>query len=108
MNLSATKRAALKALHPARDKQQQIAGKTPPFSAIDQKQIKTETKRAEYRVVEAHNGIAELELKVNDMLAQGWKLIGGITFDRGCAYQSMARITTDPIEPTVPPPTLAI
>ena len=108
MNLSATKRAALKALHPGRHNQQPLAEHTPSVSSSSKEQIKPETKRAEYRVVEAHNGIAELELKVNDMLAQGWKLIGGITFDRGCAYQSMARITSDPIEPTVPPPTLTI
>ena len=65
-----------------------------------------EHKRAEYRIIEGPNGIAELEMKVNDMLDQGWKLMGGVSFDRGCAYQAMARITKDPMEPSVPPPTL--
>ena len=63
-------------------------------------------RRAEYRIIDGPNGVAELELRVNDMLDRGWKLIGGLCFDRGCAYQAMARVTTDPVEPTVPPPTL--
>ena len=63
-------------------------------------------KRAEYRIVDGPNGVAELEMRVNDMLDRGWKLIGGLSIERGCAYQAMARVTSDPVEPTVPPPTL--
>lgn len=101
MKFSAAKKETLKALHPA----QQLPACEETNSPLPGPESKH--KRAEYRIIDSQNGIADLELRVNDMLDRGWKLIGGISFDRGCAYQAMARITSEPMEPTVPPPTLS-
>lgn len=113
MNLNSARQSVMELLllkPPAQDIAPRPNGeadmKAPANQNKERSNTKPRPKRAEYRVIEGPNGIAELELRVNDKLKQGWKLIGGICFDRGCPYQAMARITSEPMEPTGPAPTL--
>lgn len=43
-----------------------------------------------YKVVAGTNGLQELEEKVEKMIKEGWKPIGGIAFNQGYCYQAMA------------------
>jgi hypothetical protein len=43
-----------------------------------------------YKVVQAHN-IARLTMLVEDLLHQGWLLVGGISFDGQNYLQAMTR-----------------
>ena len=42
-----------------------------------------------YRVITSENGIKELESKISVLLNQGWKLVGGISFNHGYPYQAL-------------------
>ena len=42
-----------------------------------------------YRVITSENGIKELESKISVLLNQGWKLVGGISFNHGYPYQAI-------------------
>lgn len=42
-----------------------------------------------YRVITSENGIKELESKISVLLNQGWKLVGGISFNHGYPYQAV-------------------
>lgn len=43
-----------------------------------------------YKVVAGINGLQELEKKVEQMIKEGWKPLGGIAFNQGFCYQAMA------------------
>jgi len=51
-------------------------------------------KKAEYKVVSGPEGLPQLEKRVTEYLNQGWKLIGGISFNAGYPYQAIARVVT--------------
>lgn len=53
-------------------------------------------KKAEYKVATSTTGIAELEKTVTELLNQGWKPLGGISFNHGYPYQALARVATVP------------
>ena len=42
-----------------------------------------------YRIITSENGIKELESKISVLLNQGWKLVGGISFNHGYPYQAV-------------------
>lgn len=61
-------------------------------------------KNAEYKVATSTTGIAELEKTVSALLNQGWKPLGGISFNQGYPYQALARVikATSPQEERKP------
>ncbi len=49
-------------------------------------------KKFEYRVVVSNNGFGDFEEKVSEMLADGWKPLGGVAFNHSYPHQAMARV----------------
>jgi len=48
-------------------------------------------KRYQYKIISSSNGFPELEKKVSKMMDDGWKPVGGLTFNMNAPYQAMAR-----------------
>tara|TARA_R110001583_G_scaffold28946_1_gene102301 strand:+ start:447 stop:719 length:273 start_codon:yes stop_codon:yes gene_type:complete len=59
---------------------------------------------AEYKLVKDTHKLEKLEQIVSEMIANGWKPVGGIAFNNGFAYQAMARLSkSQKAEVTKPP-----
>jgi hypothetical protein len=59
-------------------------------------------KKIKYKVVIGENGFKDFEEKVETLLNEGWKTIGGIAFNSGHPHQGLAKIE----EPTEEKPKL--
>lgn len=42
-----------------------------------------------YRIITAEQGIKELEIKITSLINQGWRPVGGVSFNQSYTYQAM-------------------
>ncbi len=49
-------------------------------------------KKAEYKIIVSDKGFDDFEAKVSEKLNEGWKPVGGISFNHSYPHQAMARV----------------
>ena len=49
-------------------------------------------KKAEYKIIVSDKGLDNFEEKVSEKLNEGWKPVGGISFNHSYPHQAMARV----------------
>lgn len=49
-------------------------------------------KRCEYKIITSEKGFEDFESKVAEKINNGWKPVGGVSFNMGFPHQAVARV----------------